>query len=97
MEQVSIIGIDLAKTALGRTARADGPVVFRRKHSRDRVLPFLGSQATCTVAMEACGPAPFSAASRRAVVLSCFLHRWTRPVCAIPTSGSGTVSGAKPA
>ncbi len=58
MEQVSMIGIDLAKNSFQlHGARPDGSVAFRKKLSRAKVLGFLASQPRCTVAMEACGGA----------------------------------------
>ena len=55
MKDVTILGIDLAKRFFQvHGAAADGSVVFRRKLSRTRLLPFLERQPTCTVAMEAC-------------------------------------------
>ena len=55
MEEVSIIGIDLAKRSLQlHGAKADGSVAYRGKLSRGRLLGFLASQPGCTVAMEAC-------------------------------------------
>ena len=42
MEQVTIVGIDLAKRSFQlHGAGADGSVVFRRKLSRERLLDFL--------------------------------------------------------
>ena len=42
MEQVSMIGIDLAKNSFQlHGARSDGSVVFRKKLSRGKVLEFL--------------------------------------------------------
>ena len=58
MEEVNIIGIDLAKRSFQlHGARADGSVAFRRKVSRERLLDFLASQPRCVVAMEACAGA----------------------------------------
>ena len=58
MEEVSIIGVDLAKRSFQvHGARADGSVAYRRKLSRGRLLSFLASQPKCTVAMEACAGA----------------------------------------
>ena len=58
MEQVTIVGIDLAKRSFQlHGAGADGSVVFRRKLSRERLLDFLASQPRCVVAMEACAGA----------------------------------------
>jgi len=55
MKEVIIIGVDLAKRVFQvHGAAADGSVVFRRKLSRARLLPFLERQPACTVAMEAC-------------------------------------------
>ncbi len=58
MEQVNIIGIDLAKRSFQlHGARADGSVAFRRKVSREKLLYFLAALPRCVVAMEACASA----------------------------------------
>ena len=58
MEEVSIIGIDLAKRSFQvHGARSDGSVVFRKKLSRGKLLGFVASQPHCVVAMEACASA----------------------------------------
>ena len=58
MNEVSIIGIDLAKRVFQvHGAAPDGSVVFRKKLTRGQLLPFLAGQPACTVAMEACGTA----------------------------------------
>ena len=58
MEQVNIIGIDLAKRSFQlHGARADGSVAFRRKVSREKLLHFLAALPRCAVAMEACASA----------------------------------------
>ena len=58
MEEVSIIGIDLAKRSFQvHGAKADGSVAYRRELSRAKLLSFLASQPGCTVAMEACASA----------------------------------------
>jgi len=58
MEQVSIIGLDLAKRSFqAHGALADGGVAFRKKLSREKVLAFFAEQPRCVVAMEACGSA----------------------------------------
>jgi transposase len=68
MEEVSIIGLDLAKNVFqAHGAAADGSVVFRRKLTRMQVLKFLASQPRCTVAMEACASA----------------HHWARAIAAL--------------
>ena len=68
MEEVSIIGIDLAKRSFQvHGATADGSVAFRRKLSRGKLLSFLASHPRCTVAMEACASA----------------HHWGREIMAL--------------
>ena len=58
MVEVSIIGLDLAKTTFqAHGASADGSVAFRKKLRRDKVMAFFASQPRCTVAMEACASA----------------------------------------
>ena len=60
MDEVSIIGIDLAKRSFQlHGARADGSVAFRKKLSRGKVLAFLAAQPRCVVAMEACASAHY--------------------------------------
>ncbi len=60
MEEVAIIGIDLAKRSFQvHGARADGSVAYRGKLSRGKLPGFLGSQPPCTVAMEACASAHY--------------------------------------
>ena len=60
MEEVGIIGIDLAKRSFQvHGARADGSVAYRRKLGRGKLLSFLASQSPCTVAMEACASAHY--------------------------------------
>ena len=60
MDEVSIIGIDLAKRSFQlHGARADGSVAFRRKLSRGKLLAFLAAQPHCVVAMEACASAHY--------------------------------------
>ena len=60
MDEVSLIGIDLAKRSFQlHGARADGSVAYRRKLSREKLLGFLASQPPCTVAMEACASAHY--------------------------------------
>lgn len=60
MEQVSIIGLDLAKRVFQvHGATADGQVAFRKKLSRSQMLPFFTSLPHCIVAMEACATAHY--------------------------------------
>ncbi len=55
MENVSIVGIDLAKRSFQlHGASPDGSVVFRKKLSRPQLLAFLADLPDCIVAMEAC-------------------------------------------
>ena len=60
MEEVTIIGIDLAKNSFQlHGARDDGSVAFRKKLSRGKLLHFLAEQPCCVVAMEACASAHY--------------------------------------
>jgi transposase len=60
MEEVSIVGIDLAKQVLQvHGAAADGRVLFRKKLSRLQFAKFMASLPACVVAMEACGTAHY--------------------------------------
>ena len=66
MNEVSIIGIDLAKRVFQlHGAAADGSVVFRKKLTRAQLVPFLASQPACIVAMEACGTRTTGGARQR--------------------------------
>ena len=58
MDEVTIIGIDLAKRSFQiHGAMEDGSVAFRKKLSRGKLLDFVASQPRCVVAMEACASA----------------------------------------
>ena len=58
MEQVNMIGIDMAKSSFQlHGALEDGSIAFRKKLSREKLLAFLPAQPRCTVAMESCGGA----------------------------------------
>ena len=60
MDEVTIIGIDLAKRSFQlHGARADGSVAFRKKLNRGKLLDFVASQPRCVVAMEACASAHY--------------------------------------
>jgi transposase len=66
--EVSIIGLDLAKTVFqAHGADASGAVVFRKKLRRDQLLAFFAGQRPCVVAMEACASA----------------HYWAREIAAL--------------
>ena len=67
MEEVSIIGVDLAKDVFQlHGAGADGAVVFRKKLSRQQFARFMADHSACDVAMVACPSA----------------HHWTRELTA---------------
>ncbi len=58
MQQVTLIGIDLAKRVFQvHGATAAGKVLFRKKLAREKLLPFIAEQPPCTVAVEACATA----------------------------------------
>lgn len=58
MEEVTIVGVDLAKNVFQiHGARADGSVAFRKKLSRLQFHKFMAGLAPCVVVMEACGGA----------------------------------------
>ena len=68
MNEVSIIGLDLAKNVFqAHGAATDGSVVFRRKLSRSQLVKFFSAQPGCLVAMEACASA----------------HHWARTIGAL--------------
>lgn len=60
MEEVSIVGVDLAKQVFQvHGAASDGRVVFRKKLSRAQFPRFMAGLRPCMVAMEACGTAHY--------------------------------------
>jgi transposase len=60
MENVSTIGLDLAKHVFqAHGADKDGAVVFRKRLRRQQVLSFFAALPPCTVAMEACAGSPY--------------------------------------
>lgn len=60
MEQVSIVGLDLAKRVFQvHGATADGSIAIRKKLSRGQVLAFFADLPPCVVAMEACATAHY--------------------------------------
>lgn len=60
MDEVSIIGVDLAKQVFQvHGAAADGRVLFRKKLSRPQFAKFMAAVPPCVVAMEACGTAHY--------------------------------------
>lgn len=68
VSEVSIIGLDLAKTVFQvHGATSDGRMVFSRRLRRSEVISFFARQAHCIVAMEACGGS----------------HHWAREIVAL--------------
>lgn len=68
MEEVSIIGLDIAKSVFhAHGADASGRMVFSRRLTRPKLLKFFADQPRCTVALEACGGA----------------HHWAREITTI--------------
>jgi transposase len=68
MEEVCIIGLDLAKNVFqAHGARSDGAVVFHTKISRAKLLAFFPLVPKCLVALEACASA----------------HHWARQIGAL--------------
>lgn len=60
MDEVGIVGVDLAKQVFQvHGAAADGRVLFRKKLSRAQFEKFIASLPPCIVAMEACGTAHY--------------------------------------
>ena len=60
MDQVSTIGVDLAKHVFQvHGADAAGHVLFRKRLTRAKLLGFLAAQTPCVVAMEACAGAHY--------------------------------------
>jgi transposase len=60
MDEVSIIGLDLAKRVFQAHGMCSkGSTLFRKKLTRSQLLEFLAKQPGCIVAMEACASAHF--------------------------------------
>jgi transposase len=60
MEQVTTIGLDIAKHVFQvHGADAAGHALFRKRVTRLKLLGFLAAQAPCVVAMEACAGAHY--------------------------------------
>ena len=82
MNEVSTIGLDLAKHVFqAHGADAGGVVVFRKQLRRDNVLAFFAQQPACLVAMEACASA----------------HHWAREIGKLGHKGRNTGQFNKPA
>jgi len=64
MDEVTIIGVDLAKSVFQvHGATSDGTKVFSKKLTRSQFAKFMSKQPSCLVAMEACGSAHYWARS----------------------------------
>ena len=60
MEQVTTIGLDIAKHVFqAHGADAAGHVLFRKRITRRKLIAFLAAQPPCIVAMEACAGAHY--------------------------------------
>ena len=60
MEQISTIGLDIAKQVFQvHGADSLGNVIIRKKIARAKVLSFFAAQPPCLVALEACGGAHY--------------------------------------
>lgn len=60
MDEVSFVGVDLAKqVSQVHGAALDGRVLFRKKLSRIQFPKFMAALPPCLVAMEACGTAHY--------------------------------------
>lgn len=60
MDEISIVGVDLAKQVFQiHGATSDGRAVFRKKLSRPQFAKFMSALPPCIVAMEACGTAHY--------------------------------------
>lgn len=60
MQEVSIVGVDLAKQVFQvHGAAADGRMLFRKKLSRPQFAKFMAALPRCVVALEACGTAHY--------------------------------------
>ena len=60
MEEVGVVGVDLAKRVFQvHGAARDGATLFRRKLSRVQFIQFMTRLPRCVVAMEACGTAHY--------------------------------------
>ena len=60
MDEITIVGVDLAKQVFQiHGATADGRTIFRKKLSRPQFAKFMEALPPCIVAMEACGTAHY--------------------------------------
>jgi len=60
MDEVAIVGVDLAKNVFQvHASSSDGRAVSRKRLPRTRVLSFMSQIKPCVVAMEACATSPY--------------------------------------
>ena len=60
MEQIRVIGLDIAKSIFQvHGVNGEGAVVVRRQLKRSRVVPFFGSIEPCRIGIEACATSHF--------------------------------------
>lgn len=68
MQEITTIGLDLAKTVFQvHAASADGSAILNRKLRRSEVRPFFAKLSPCLVGMEACGSAHYWAREIRSL------------------------------
>ncbi len=68
MEEITIVGVDLAKSVFQiHAANADGRAIVRKRLPRARFLSFMSLIKPCVVAMEACATS----------------HHWARELTAL--------------
>ena len=68
MQEISIVGLDLAKNVFQvHGADAEGAPILRRKLRRAEVLPFFAKLPSCLIGMEACAGS----------------HHWAREIAAL--------------
>ena len=59
-QQLSVVGIDLAKRVFHVAGMDDkGKIVLRKRLTREALLPFLAQLAPVLIGMEACGDAHY--------------------------------------
>jgi transposase len=60
MEQIRVVGLDIAKSVFQvHGVNGEGAVVVRRQLKRSRVVPFFGSIEPCRIGIEACATSHF--------------------------------------
>ncbi len=68
MEQIAVVGLDIAKSVFQvHGVDGDGEVVVRRRLRRSRVLPFFATVEPCRIGVEACATGHYWARELRAL------------------------------